>query len=151
MIPPAAAAGSPPASATAMPNRTRAATETAPTVPTTSDTAARIPVSIRGLGRAGAAALPASAITAASASVAESSHLDEASGDPRPRSDLLVTEKPDPDGQQVAAQSRQGEGGPATATSLLCVTSAPTARTNATMNWTRNSQPMVGIDRYPVR
>ena len=71
MIPPAAAAGSPPAPATAMPNRTRAATETAPTVPTTSDTTARIPVSIRGLGRAGAVASSASAITAASASVAK--------------------------------------------------------------------------------
>ena len=41
----------------------------------------------------------------------EGSHLDEASGDPCPRSDLLVTEKPDPDGQQVAAKGGQGEGG----------------------------------------
>ena len=45
-------------------------TETAPTVPTTSDAAARMPVSIRGMGRAGAVTLPASVIATASASVA---------------------------------------------------------------------------------
>ena len=51
--------------------RTRAATETAPTAPTTSETAARMPASIRGLGRAGSSASSSSLITAASASVAK--------------------------------------------------------------------------------
>ena len=54
-----------------MPNKTRAATETAPTAPTTSETAARIPASTRGLGRVGAAACRAPAIATASASVAK--------------------------------------------------------------------------------
>ena len=39
----------------------------------------------------------------------------------------------------------------AAATSRLRVTSAVAARTKAAMNCTRNSQPIVGIDRYPVR
>jgi hypothetical protein len=33
----------------------------------------------------------------------------------------------------------------------LCVTRTAAVRTYPTMNCMRNSQPMVGIDRYPVR
>jgi hypothetical protein len=39
----------------------------------------------------------------------EGSHLDQASGDPRPRPDLLEAEQPDPDRQQVGAEGGQRE------------------------------------------
>ena len=40
---------------------------------------------------------------------------------------------------------------PAAAASQLRVTSTAAAKTNPTMTCSRNSQPIVGMDRYPVR
>src|SRR3974390_3356551 len=94
--------GGPDARATAMPNRTRASTETAPTAASTIDAAARTPprLDVLTLGISG---------QPRHSQRREGGHLDEPGGDTRPRPDLLEPEQPDPHRYQGAAEGGQRE------------------------------------------
>ena len=78
-------------------------------------------------------------------------YLDHPGHDPGGGADLPEAEQPDPHRQQVAAQGRQGE--PAPSAAAACCRRARTAAPSpkAAITWSRNSQPIVGIVRYPVR
>ena len=89
----------------------------------------------------------------------EGGHLDQAGGDAGARADLLEPEQPGPDRQEIAAEGSEGEAGsrrgrqPAgdSAASRRGMASTASPRPKAAITCSRNSHPIVGIVRYPVR